>query len=187
MGKKVTIDSATMMNKALELVEAHWLFGLRADQLRVLIHPQSVVHAMVERRDGSVIAQLAPPDMRGPIQQALTFSRGRDLPAPSWLPPPDWRSLKSLEFREPDPARFPAIGLAARVIEAGGTAGAIMNAANEEAVGAFLAGRLAFGRIVEVVTRVMNLISTTPMLTPEDAVLAENKARVLAREVIVNG
>ena len=219
MGKKVTIDSATLVNKALELIEAHWLFGLRADQLRVLIHPQSVVHAMVERADGSVIAQLAAPDMRGPIQQALCWGgpplRGgpefghtegppRSGGVPGCAPTLDWSALRSLEFREPDPARFPAIALAARVIEAGGTAGAVMNGANEEAVASFL-GRsalradeqhvgsesrptgLAFGRIVEVVRRVMDLLAPTPLSSLEDAQRAEEAARAAARKVIADG
>lgn len=229
MGKKVTIDSATMMNKALELVEAHWLFGLGAGQLRVLIHPQSVVHAMVEWADGSVLAQLAPPDMRGPIQQALCWSgaplrggfsgtpplRGGSVDEHTEQPPRrggvpgraaslDWASLRSLEFREPDPERFPAIPLAARVIEAGGTAGAIMNAANEEAVAAFLGGsslrsdpghvgaesppaRLAFGRIVDVVRRVMDLLPPSPLESLDDALRAEDLARAAARRVIADG
>lgn len=140
MGPKITIDSATLMNKALEIIEAHWLFDLRADQIEVVIHPESIVHSMVEFVDGSVIAQLSPPDMRLPIQYALTFPDRCDGAAPRL----DWTQGLDLHFEQPDHETFPALALAFEVINQGGTAGAALNAANEAAVARFLAGSLAF-------------------------------------------
>lgn len=151
MGPKITIDSATMMNKALELIEARWLFGLPATKLEVLVHPQSIVHSMVEFVDGSVIAQLSPPDMRLPIQYALSH--------PCRLPGParrfDFTRGFALEFAPPDPARFPALALGHEAASRGGTAGAVLNAANEEAVRGFLAGRLRFTDIAAACRRVL--------------------------------
>ncbi|MHC4996194.1 MAG: 1-deoxy-D-xylulose-5-phosphate reductoisomerase [Planctomycetota bacterium] len=147
MGPKITIDSATMMNKALEIIEAHWLFGLGVYQIDVIIHPQSIAHSFVEYEDHSVLAQLGAPDMKTPIQYALTYPDR----APGCSEPLDWTTLGRLDFHQPDHERFPALGLAYRVIEAGGTAGAILNAANEQAVAAFLEHRIRFGRIVELV------------------------------------
>ncbi len=147
MGKKNTIDSATMVNKGLELIEARWLFELDADHLGVLIHPQSIVHAIAELADGSSIAQLSTPDMRSPIQLALTWP----MRLPGCAAQLDWRTLTSLDFTEPDPERFPAIGLAYEVIRRGGGAGTVFNAANEVAVQAFLDRTIPFGRIVEIV------------------------------------
>lgn len=143
MGPKVTIDSASLMNKALELIEAHWLFGLLPQQLDILVHPQSIVHALVEHVDGSVIAQLGAPDMRCPIQYALTFPDRSAGPAPKL----DLARAGRLDFVRPDYDVFPAPLGAMRVMERGGAAGAIFNAANEAAVEAFLAGAIAFGRI----------------------------------------
>ena len=140
MGKKITIDSATLMNKALEIIEARWLFGLAPEQIQVVIHPESIIHSFVEFRDGSVLAQLSPPDMRLPIQYALTY--------PERLPGPtkrlNWSELKSLTFEQPDRATFGAIDLGFEVARRGGTAGAAFNAANEAAVARFLAGTLSF-------------------------------------------
>jgi 1-deoxy-D-xylulose-5-phosphate reductoisomerase len=144
MGQKVTIDSATLMNKALEIVEARWLFGLRADQIDVVIHPQSLVHSMVEFVDGSVLAQLSPPDMKLPIQYALTWPERREGVAAKL----DWSRAMELRFEPPDFERFGALRLGLEVAAAGGTAGAVLNGANEAAVAAFLAGRLAFRHIV---------------------------------------
>lgn len=154
MGQKNTIDSATMVNKGLELIEAHWLFDLDAEQLGVLIHPQSVVHAIAELADGSSIAQLSAPDMRCPIQLALTW------PArlPGCCEEIDWRTLGRLDFAEPDAERFPAIGLAFEVIRRGGAAGTVFNAANEVAVQAFLDRAIPFGRIVEIVGEAMGSV-----------------------------
>lgn len=140
MGPKITIDSATMMNKALEVIEAKWLFGLRDDQIDVVVHPQSVVHSFVEFVDGSVIAQLSPPDMRLPIQYALTYPERCECISPKL----DWKNSWDLHFEPPDLDAFPALRLGFEVASRGGTCGAVLNAANEVAVERFLAGRLSF-------------------------------------------
>jgi 1-deoxy-D-xylulose-5-phosphate reductoisomerase len=150
MGKKVTIDSATLVNKALEIVEAHWLFGTPGDRLDILIHPQSIVHAMVHFADGSTIAQMGPPDMRTAIQYALTW------PARAPARAGGLDSLARLDFEKPDLERFPGLSLAYRALNEGGTSGAVMNAANEAAVGAFLARRIAFPQITELTCRAMD-------------------------------
>jgi len=144
MGRKITVDSATMMNKALEIIEARWLFQLQADQIDVVIHPQSVVHSMVEYVDGSVVAQLSPPDMKLPIQYALTFPRRWPGPAARM----DWSQPHRMEFEPPDFDRFPALALGLEVARMGGTSGAVLNAANESAVACFLQSQLAFHDIV---------------------------------------
>jgi len=144
MGKKVTIDSATLMNKALEIIEARWLFNLKPDQIDVVIHPQSIVHSLVEYVDGSVVAQLSPPDMRLPIQYALTWPKRTEGVARKV----DWSRTMRLDFHPPDMERFGALRLGLEVARAGGTAGAVLNAANEAAVGAFLHGELGFQEIV---------------------------------------
>ncbi len=144
MGKKISIDSATMMNKALEIIEARWLFGLPAEQIEVVVHPQSIVHSMVEFDDGSVTAQLSPPDMRMPIQYALTYPYRLPCPAPTLDRSQTW----NLSFEPADDERFPALRLGFDVAAAGGTAGAVLNAANEEAVGLFLDGEIRFTDIV---------------------------------------
>ena len=154
MGPKNTIDSATMVNKGLELIEAHWLFGLGAERLGVLVHPQSIVHAIVELADGSSIAQLAAADMRCPIQLALTWPAR----APGCARRIDWREMGRLEFEEPDHERFQAVELAFGVIREGGTAGAVFNAANEVAVAAFRAEAIPFGRIVEIVAAALERV-----------------------------
>lgn len=144
MGAKISVDSATMMNKALEIIEAAWLFGLEPSQIGVMIHPQSIVHGLVEFQDGAVMAQLGPPDMRLPIQCALAWpDRPRGLARRM-----DWTQAVGLELLPPDPLRFPAIGLGYDAVRRGGTAGAVLNAANEVAVAAFLARRLKFTDIV---------------------------------------
>jgi len=173
MGPKITIDSATMMNKALEIIEAHWLFDLPAEKIAVIIHPQSVVHSFVEFEDNSVLAQLGPPDMRTPIQYALTYP---DRPA-GCSRPLDWSKLSTLEFEQPDPVRFPALKLAYDVIEAGGTAGAVFNAANEAAVAAFLERRVRFGRIVELVAEALSAIPMRPADSLETLMIADREAR----------
>ena len=152
MGKKITVDSATMMNKALEIIEARWLFDLAADQIDVVIHPQSVVHSLVEYVDGAVVAQLSPPDMKLPIQYALCYPHRR----PGVAARLDWKRAWRLEFEPPDPERFPALGLGLEAARAGGTAGAVLNAANEAAVAAFLEGELAFSEIVPACRRVLD-------------------------------
>lgn len=176
MGAKVTIDSATLMNKALELIEAHWLFGLDADRLGAIIHPQSIVHALVENTDASVIAHLGAPDMKSPIQHALCYPL-RALGCASKL---NMGAISKLEFVEIDPVRFPAINLAMDAIRAGQSAGAMLNAANEQAVLAFMDHRLDFGRIDECVAQVMSTIELFPIHTIDDV----HRADALAREMI---
>jgi 1-deoxy-D-xylulose-5-phosphate reductoisomerase len=152
MGPKITIDSATMMNKALEIIEARWLFDMPAAQIAVLVHPQSIVHSLVEFVDGSVIAQLSPPDMRLPIQYALTHPERAPGPARTF----DFTRPLALEFEPPDLERFPALRLGHEAAARGGTAGAVLNAANEAAVGGFLAGRLRFTDIAEMNERMLD-------------------------------
>ena len=143
MGPKITVDSATMMNKALEVIEAKWLFGLEPDQIEVVVHPQSIVHSLVEFTDGSVIAQLSPPDMKLPIQYALTYPERLDGISPKM----NWKEKFQLDFAPPDLDAFPALGLGFEVARKGGTAGAVLNAANEVAVDRFLHGELRFHEI----------------------------------------
>ncbi len=140
MGPKITVDSATLMNKALEVIEARWLFGLPAERIEVIIHPESIVHSFVEFVDGSVLAQLSPPDMRLPIQYALTYPERVPGPARKLC----WRELSGLRFEQPDHETFPAIQLGYEVARRGGTCGAVLNAANEAAVERFLKGDLEF-------------------------------------------
>jgi len=144
MGRKITVDSATMMNKALEIIESRWLFDLSADQIEVVIHPQSVVHSFVEFVDGAIIAQLGPPDMKLPIQYALEYPHRTDGVAERL----DWGSRWQLEFEPADPQRYPALQLGYECARSGGTSGAVLNAANEAAVKAFLEGELHFTEIV---------------------------------------
>ena len=152
MGPKITVDSATMMNKALEIIEARWLFDMPAEKIAVLVHPQSIVHSLVEFVDGSVIAQLSPPDMRLPIQYALTHPERTEGPARTF----DFTRPMTLEFEPPDVERFPAVRLGHEAAARGGTAGAVLNAANEAAVGRFLAGGLRFTDIAEACARVLD-------------------------------
>mgnify|MGYP006273303771 CR=1 FL=1 len=180
MGPKITIDSATMTNKALEIVEAHWLFRLPGEQISVVVHPQSVVHSFVEFLDGSVLAQLGPPDMRTPIQYALTCP---DRPR-GCADRMDWSQMASLTFEQPDYEKFPALRLAYEVIEAGGTAGAIFNAANEAAVEAFLDRKIPFGRIADLVTETLSLVPTKPLTELEDALQADTAARRCVRTLV---
>lgn len=152
MGPKITIDSATMMNKALELIEARWLFDVPAAKLDVVVHPQSIVHSMVEFVDGSVMAQLSPPDMKLPIQYALSYPERLASPARKF----DFTRGLTLEFEPPDPARFPAVQMGLEAAARGGTCGAVLNAANEEAVRGFLEGSVRFTEIAEICRRVLD-------------------------------
>jgi len=152
MGPKITIDSATMMNKALEIIEAHWLFGVEADRIQVMVHRQSVVHSMVEFVDGSVVAQLSPPDMRLPIQYALLYPERMAGPAKRL----DWSQDFTLDFQPADPDQFPALELGYESARRGGTSGAVLNGANEAAVEAFLQGELHFTEIVPVCRSVLD-------------------------------
>jgi 1-deoxy-D-xylulose-5-phosphate reductoisomerase len=151
MGQKITIDSATLMNKGLEVIEAHWLFGVPADRIAVVIHPQSVVHSMVELVDGSLLAQLGVADMRVPIQYAFSYPDRWEAP----VPPLDLTRAGRLEFEAPDLDAFPCLRLAYRALDAERSLPVVLNAANEVAVGRFLAGRLAFTAIPEVIERTM--------------------------------
>jgi 1-deoxy-D-xylulose-5-phosphate reductoisomerase len=152
MGRKITIDSATLFNKGLEMIEARWLFNIGMERVKVVVHPQSVVHSMVEFIDGSILAQLSTPDMCLPIQYALTYpARVRSDRVQTHL-----AALGQLTFEEPDAGRFPALDLARRAGEAGGTLPAVLNAANEAAVSAFLDRRINFPQISEIVARVMD-------------------------------
>jgi 1-deoxy-D-xylulose-5-phosphate reductoisomerase len=180
MGRKISVDSATMMNKGLEVIEAHWLFGAAGHQIEVVIHPQSVIHSMVEYADGSVLAQLGNPDMRTPIAQTLAYPERIE----SGVAPFDIFRLAQFTFEKPDLARFPCLGLAYGALEAGGTAPATLNAANEIAVEAFLGGRLAFSRIATVVGRVMDALPSQPMASLDDVLAADAVARARAREQI---
>ena len=150
MGPKITIDSATMMNKALEVIEAVWLFGVDADRVEVVVHPESIVHAMVEFCDGSVIAQLGAPDMKTPIQYAMTFPRR----VPGLAPSLQWSEIGRLNFEPPDMERFPALRLGYEAARRGGSSGAVLNAANEAAVEQFRRGNIRFGRIAELAEEV---------------------------------
>jgi 1-deoxy-D-xylulose-5-phosphate reductoisomerase len=152
MGKKITVDSATMMNKALEIIEARWLFDLAPEQIEVVIHPQSTVHSLVEFVDGSIVAQMGPTDMRLPIQYALSYPERWPCPAEGF----DFSAAFSLDFEPADRERFAALDLGYEVAGAGGTAGAVVNAANEAAVGAFLSGKLQFNEIVPACRRVLD-------------------------------
>ncbi len=184
MGAKVTIDSAGLMNKSLELIEAHWLFSVPADRLEAIVHPQSVVHAIAEWTDGSATAQLAKPDMRLPIHRAMHYHDAFAHTSESSCERVDWRTLSRLDFEQPDATRFPAIGFAHRVMRAGGTAGAIMNAANEEAVAAFLRGGTAFGAIARLVAGAMADIAPQPVKALSDVHAAETQAREHVRRIV---
>ncbi len=152
MGRKITIDSATMMNKALEIIEARWLFNLKSEQIQVILHPESIIHSFVEFTDGSVLAQLSPPDMCLPIQYALTYPERVSGPARRL----NWDELRSLNFQPPDLDTFPALALGFEVARRGGTCGAVLNAANEAAVAAFLEGALSFLDIPRVCREVLD-------------------------------
>ncbi len=173
MGPKVTIDSATLMNKALEVVEARWLFDLKPEQIDVVIHPQSIVHSLVEFVDGSVIAQLSPPDMKLPIQYALYYPQRR----PGIAPRLDLSRGVQLDFEPADPAQFPALALGQHAAASGGTTGAVLNAANEEAVRGFLAGELEFSEIVPVCQRIVKQHHFEPHPTLEQVLQADRWAR----------
>jgi len=180
MGRKISVDSATMMNKGLEVIEAHWLFGARPEQIQVVVHPQSVVHSMVEYADGSVIAQLGHPDMRTPIAQALAYPERIEAGVPSL----DLVRVGLLGFELPDFERFPALGLAYAALRSGGAAAATLNAANEVAVAAFLDGRLPFLQITAVIEETLGALGTGPLRTLEEVLAADARARVRAGQVV---
>lgn len=176
MGAKITIDSATLMNKGLEVIEAHWLFGFTADQIDIVVHPESIVHSMIELVDGSVIAQMGVTDMRHAIQYALTFP---DRQA-SELASLDLTTLSALHFEPPDPDRFPCLALAYRALRAGGTLPAAMNAANEEAVQAFIDERISLTDIPLVIEAVMDGHQTQPATKLTTVLAADGSARLAA-------
>jgi 1-deoxy-D-xylulose-5-phosphate reductoisomerase len=173
MGPKITIDSATLMNKALEIIEARWLFDLEPEQIEVVIHPQSIVHSMVEFLDGSVIAQLSVPDMKLPIQYALTWPRRLASVAAKM----DWSRAWALSFEPPDLERFAALRVGQEAARAGGTAGAVLNGANEAAVAAFLEGRLPFSEIVPVCEKVLKNHPYDPRPSLEQLIRLDSWAR----------
>jgi 1-deoxy-D-xylulose-5-phosphate reductoisomerase len=183
MGKKITVDSASLMNKGLEVIEAHWLFDMPVKKIAVQIHPQSVVHSMVEYIDGSVVAQMGITDMRIPISYALSFPQRLPLN----LPPLDLPQRGSLTFSPPDPERFPCLQLAYRSIESGETMPAILNAANEVAVNAFLEGLLKFTEIPILLQRVMEEHEVKRIQTIEDILRADHWARERAKAIISEG
>lgn len=176
MGPKITIDSATLMNKGLEIIEAHHLFGLAPEKIDVVVHPQSIIHAMVEHFDGSIIAELAPPDMRIPIQRALIgdglFSSALDL-----------TKLKDLTFESPDRAAFPLLDLAYQALSRGGTAPTVLNAANEIAVGAFLEKKIRFGSITDIIRRVLDAHNPVPVTNESDIREADRWGRHEAQKL----
>jgi len=173
MGPKVTVDSASLMNKACEVIEAHWLFDLPASKIAAIVHPQSLIHSFVEFTDGSVLAQLGPPDMKTPIQYALTWPQ-RAVGCSQVM---DWSALSQMDFEPVDHERFGALRLAYRVIESGGTSGAIFNAANEAAVGAFLDRRISFVQITQLVREAIQAIKPKPVRSMDDVLNADAAAR----------
>jgi 1-deoxy-D-xylulose-5-phosphate reductoisomerase len=180
MGRKISVDSATMMNKGLEVIEAHWLFGAAPNQIEVVIHPQSVIHSMVSYADGSVLAQLGNPDMRTPIAHALAYPDRIE----SGVDTVDLTKIAQLNFRPPDYLRFPCLKLAFDALHAGGSAAAVLNATNEVAVEAFLNRQIGFRKIPELIDAVLNRLPVEPV-TDLGAVLAMDKsARLLARELM---
>jgi 1-deoxy-D-xylulose-5-phosphate reductoisomerase len=182
MGDKITIDSATLMNKGLEVIEAKWLFDFDADQISVVIHPQSVVHSMVEMVDGSVIAQLGVTDMKHAIQYALTYPERKA----NCMEPIDFTKLSQLNFEQPDLERFPCLGLAYKSLKAGGTMSAALNAANEVAVRAFLDGRIKLSDISRINEQVMTAHETQPAADLETVLAADRSARSQAEAIIMS-
>jgi 1-deoxy-D-xylulose-5-phosphate reductoisomerase len=183
MGPKISIDSATLMNKGLEIIEAHWLFGIESSRIQVLLHPQSLVHSLVEMRDGSVICQMGTTDMRGPILYSLTYPDRWESP----LPRLDLAAAPPLEFYEPDAQRFPCLGLALGALEAGGTATVALNAANEIAVAAFLAGRARFFDIPRTIEKVLEMHAPLPADALEVILQADEESRRRAEQILMKG
>ncbi|MBW7886901.1 MAG: 1-deoxy-D-xylulose-5-phosphate reductoisomerase [Bacteroidetes bacterium] len=180
MGNKITIDSATLMNKGLEVIEAHWLFGVRAEKIDVVVHPQSIIHSMVEFVDGSIKAQLGAPDMKIPIQYALTYPSR----AQAQWPRVNFSKLKEMTFFEPDTKRFPCLELAYSALRSGGTIPAVMNAANEIAVANFLTGKITFNDIPRIIRNVMEQHSSEKQPTLDAIFDADTWARRKALEYI---
>ncbi|MCB9557154.1 MAG: 1-deoxy-D-xylulose-5-phosphate reductoisomerase [Deltaproteobacteria bacterium] len=177
MGKKISIDSATLVNKALEVIEAHWLFGVEGERIEVVIHPEGIVHALVGFRDGALLAQLSAPDMRLPIAYALAHPRRLPLDDS----PIDLAALGALSFAAPDLQRFPGLALGHRVLADGGTAGAVLNAANEVAVERFLAGELPYRKIVALIERALDAHRVVPATDLDTILAADSWARAFVR------
>lgn len=180
MGRKISVDSATMMNKGLEVIEAHWLFNAPSERIEVVIHPQSVIHSMVEYADGSVIAQLGNPDMRTPIAYALAYPERIEAGVESL----DLCRVGKLDFERPDFVRFPCLRLAYEALDRGGNAPAVLNAANEVAVEAFLAGTLAFTRIPMIIEQTLADVGWCDMTTLEDVLAADASGREAAKNLV---
>jgi 1-deoxy-D-xylulose-5-phosphate reductoisomerase len=182
MGAKITIDSATIMNKGLEIIEASWLFGTSEERIDVVLHPQSIVHSLVEFRDGSVIAQLSLPDMRDPIRYCLTWPERWEAP----VAPLDLASVSPLTFEEPDEVKFPCLRLAREALAAGGGAPAVLNAANEVAVAAFLDGRLSFTGIARLVEETLASVGSPPASSLAEALEADRLGRETAERALTD-
>jgi 1-deoxy-D-xylulose-5-phosphate reductoisomerase len=180
MGSKITVDSATLMNKGLETVEARWLFDARPDQIDVVVHPQSIVHSLVEFRDGNVLAQLNLPDMRDPVRYCLTYPERWEVPNA----PLDLASVSPLTFERADVERFPCLRLAREALLAGAGAPAVLNAANEVAVAAFLERRIPFTALPSVVEETLHALGAPPCATLEQALAADASAREAAASVV---
>jgi 1-deoxy-D-xylulose-5-phosphate reductoisomerase len=182
MGKRITIDSATLMNKGFEVIEACWLFGFAPSEVDVVVHPQSTVHAMVEYSDGSVIAQISATDMRMPIQYALTYPDRCSAPVPRL----DWATSRQWEFHPPDMAKFPALRLAYEAQAAGGSAGCTLNAADEIAVEAFLREEIAFSEIPAVIEDTLSAVGISHPKSVGDVLAIDERSRQSARAIIRN-
>jgi 1-deoxy-D-xylulose-5-phosphate reductoisomerase len=183
MGRKITIDSATLMNKGLEVIEARWLFDIAPENISVLVHPQSIIHSLVEYHDGSLVAQLGMPDMKGPIAYALSYPER----LPDVSPALDLAAVGTLTFEEPDVERFPCLAYAYDALRAGGTAPAVLSAANEVAVGCFLQEKIGYSDIAPVIKTVMDAHAPFSIKTVEDALKADLWARQEAEKVIESG
>ncbi|NLE23843.1 MAG: 1-deoxy-D-xylulose-5-phosphate reductoisomerase, partial [Clostridiaceae bacterium] len=183
MGSKITIDSATMMNKGLEIIEAMWLFNIPVSEIEIVVHPESIIHSMVAFKDGSIMAQMGAPDMRIPIQLALTWPERKENPFGRIV----FKKLNTLSFSQPDYETFKALKLAYEAAEIGGTLPCAMNAANEVAVELFLKGKIAFLQIAELISLVMSshIVNTKPVL--DDIIETDRKSRELARSIFDGG
>jgi len=180
MGAKISVDSATLMNKGLELIEAHHLFPVTPDQLEVIVHPQSVVHSFVEYIDGSMLAQLGTPDMRTPIGYCLAWPERMATPSARL----DLAAVGRLDFEAPDFDRFPALGLACAALRAGGSAPAVLNAANEIAVAAFLGGRIGFLDIAAIVADTLDCLEAAPVASLDEVIAIDGRARIEATRLL---
>jgi 1-deoxy-D-xylulose-5-phosphate reductoisomerase len=182
MGRKISVDSATMMNKGLEYIEAHWLFSATPSQIEIIIHPQSVIHSMVQYKDGSVLAQLGLPDMRTPIAHGLAYPCRINSNVDSL----DFTQLSQLEFEATDENRFPCIRIARESLEAGGCAATIMNAANEIAVDAFLSQKIKFTDIAPVIETTMSKMTNTPLTSIGIILEADEWARQITQQTVMS-